>query len=351
MKLAIIAITEGGAKLARTLGTAAEDAEVYLPERLRRADNCRYFSRPLAIELPALFAGYQGLLCIMATGIVVRLLAPHLRGKDTDPAVVVMDEKGDFAVSLLSGHLGGANDLARAAAELTGGQAVITTATDVNDLPAWDDVARQEGMGIEPLPSIKVLNALLLRGEPIALVDRGGRVAAHFGSVATVSCHGNFAQALGSGAAGQVFVTHRHIPWPSDQGILLLLRPRDLVVGIGCNRGTAAGEIEEAVKKELSAAFLAFGSIASLATIEAKGDEAGLLEFARLYRFRLDLHSAAALNAVVAPSAESSHALAAVGARGVCEPAALLSAGGGPLLVNKKKCGNVTVAVAQRGDG
>jgi cobalt-precorrin 5A hydrolase len=167
--------------------------------------------------------------------------------------------------------------------------------------------------------------------------------------VATVSCHGNFAQALGSGAAGQVFVTHRHIPLPSDQENLLLLRPRDLVVGIGCNRGTAAGEIEEAVKKELSAAFLAFGSIASLATIEAKGDEAGLLEFARRHRFPLNLHSAAALNAVASPSAESSHALAAVGARGVCEPAALLSAGGGTLLVTKKKRGNVTVAVALRG--
>jgi cobalt-precorrin 5A hydrolase len=351
MKTAIVAITDGGADLARRIGHEVGLHLVWLPERQRAEDDCNYFAEPVGALLPRLFAEVDGLVCIMATGIVVRTLAPHLRGKERDPAVVVLDELGRFAISLLSGHLGGANDLARELARLTGGQAVITTATDVNGLPAWDEAARLAGLGIDPLAHVRTLNSLLLRGEPIVLVDRRRRIADVFAGLPGIELAATFAAALKLPAAGRVFVTHRHIPHLERQPELLVLRPRDLVVGIGCNRGTSADEIEAVVLGELKHAYLAFASVAGLATISEKADEAGLNEFARRHGLTLEYHSAAALNAVAAPAPPSPHALAAVGAKGVCEPAALLSAGTTTLLVRKRKSGNVTVAVAEIGEG
>lgn len=346
--LAIIAITPGGAALARRLGAAMPQAVVWLPEGLRQADSCRYFSGPAAELLPRLFAESRDLVCIMAAGIVVRLLAPHLRGKASDPAVVAMDEKGRYAVSLLSGHLGGANRLAREMAILTGGEAVITTATDVNGLVAWDEAARRERLGVEPIGHLRSLNAMLLREERIALVDRRGRVAGYYAEVPGVVLAASFADALRVDAAGAVFVTHRHIPHLDDQESLLILRPRDLVVGIGCNRGTSAEEIAAAVAAEFKHAFLALPSVACFATIAGKEDEAGIAEFARRLGLPVEYHTPDDLNRVRAPSPPSPHALAAVGARGVCEPAALLTAGTDTLLVKKRKRGNVTIAVAEK---
>lgn len=347
MILAIIAITPGGARRARRLAAEAEGAELWLPEKLRGETPARYFDRPLAEVLPELFGRVDGLVCVMATGIVVRLLAPHLRGKQIDPAVVVVDEAGRYAISLLSGHLGGANELAQEVADILGGQAVITTATDVNDLPAWDDVARRLDMAVEPVGRIRLLNGLLLEGGAISLFDPDGRVAEVFAGVAGVTRAGSFAAALMAGASGVVFVTPRHLPQLENQENLLVLRPRCFAVGVGCNRGTEADEIVTVIRGEMEKAFLAPASIACLASIDAKQDEGGLLEAAARLGVALKFFSKDELNAVESPSAPSEHALQAVGAKGVCEPAAILAAGGGKLLVKKKKSGNVTVAVAE----
>ena len=131
MTLAIIAITSGGALLARRLHQQVVEAELWLPDRFRRADDAHYFDEKPAELLPRLFLRVDGLICIMATGIVVRLLGAQLQGKDRDAAVVVCDEKGQFAISLLSGHLGGANELAAEVAERLG-------AASPSDLVALD---------------------------------------------------------------------------------------------------------------------------------------------------------------------------------------------------------------------
>ncbi|WP_298036400.1 cobalt-precorrin 5A hydrolase [uncultured Desulfuromonas sp.] len=348
MNIAIIAITPGGAALARRLDGSLPGAEVHLPERFRQDDRCRYFREPLAEVLPRLFAEGRPLVCVMAAGIAVRLLAPHLQGKSVDPAVVVMDERGAFAVSLLSGHLGGANALARQLAALSGGQAVVTTATDVNGLPAWDEVARQEGMTIEPLAAIRTLNRLLLEGGKILLADEGGLLGDRYEGVAGVRRIATVEEALRGDAEGKVLVTHHLRSEGEGADNVLFLRPRNLAVGIGCNRGTSAEEIEKTVFSELERAGLSPRSIACLATVEAKRDEAGLLRFAEAHGLPLAFYSAEELNRVEAPSADSPHALAAVGARGVSEPAAILASGGGPFLLPKVKRGNVTVAVAER---
>ena len=131
------------------------------------------FSRP-ADAFREAFAKGHNLVCIMAAGIVVRSIAPSLKGKDTDPAVVVVDEAGRFAVSLLSGHLGGANELARRVATVLGGTAVITTATDVHGLPALDLLAVAEGLTIENLAGVRLIHMALLEGRTVRLVDSQG---------------------------------------------------------------------------------------------------------------------------------------------------------------------------------
>ena len=350
MTLAIIAITSGGALLARRLHQQVEEAELWLPDRFRRADDAHYFDEKPAELLPRLFLRVDGLICIMATGIVVRLLGAQLQGKDRDAAVVVCDEKGQFAISLLSGHLGGANELAAEVAELLGGQAVITTATDVNQLPAFDEVARRNNMAVEPLERIKLLNRLLLEQKKILLVDTAGAVAAAYQDVPGVTPAKNFVAALQQQCDGLVFVSNRYLPQLAAQHKLLALRPRNLVVGIGCNRGTAATEIETVIHETLRNAFLAVASVGAVASIDAKQDEAGLWEFAEKYRLSCHFFSAAELNTIKTPTPPSAVVQQAVGANGVCEPAALKAAAGGRLLVTKKKSGNVTVAVAESPD-
>ena len=344
MNLAIVAITDAGARLVRRIAARVGDCAFYLPERLRETDGGHYFETPLGEVLPELFARHRELVCLLPMGVVVRLLAPHLRGKALDPAVVVMDEAGNFAVSLLTGHRGEGNALARKMAGITGGRAVVTTAADVDGPLTWDEAARQAGLVLEPAANLMNLNDHLLRGERIALVDRRGRIAHDFIEVPGVELAETFSAALNSGAAGMVFVTHRLVPNLDRIPNLLLLRPRDLVLGIGCSRNVSAGEIERAVRWELERAFLALPSVACLATTAEGAEEPGLCEFAR--RFELPIESCEA-----AASGGGRFPLdARAGGMGDCEAAALLSSRGGRLLVAKKKHGQVILAIASKND-
>jgi len=348
MKLAIVALTGRGVLLARDLGRSLPGAEVHVPERFCRPSDRFVFNTPVGELLADLFSTKDGLICIMATGIVVRVLAPCLRGKEVDPAVLVLDEKGEHVISLLSGHLGGANDLARQVAKFTGGKPVITTATDVNRLPAWDDIARREGLTVDPLHSVRRLNSLLLEKGEIVLVDRKKRVSPYFANIPNVHCMESLAEGMRAAARGHVYVTHyRHAQWEGKENVLIL-RPRDLVVGIGCNRGTALAEIEAAVSDVFARLNLHQGSILTLATIIDKADELGINAFASRHNLPVEHHRAAALNKVAVPTPPSEHVRAAVGANGVCEPAALLSSGNTRLLLPKQKCGNVTIAIAEK---
>ncbi len=330
----MVAITDAGARLARQIAARTGDCVFYLPERLWEGDGGHYFEMPLAELLPELFRRHRELLCILPAGVVVRLLAPHLRGNSLDPAVVVMDEAGNFAVSLLAGRLGGANELARKMAGITGGRAVITTAPGVDGQTSWDQAARQTALVVEPPANLRDLNDKLARGEKIALVDRRGRIAHHFIETPGVERAETFSAALNSGAAGMVFVTHRLVPNLDRLPNLLLLRPRDLVLGIGCEPGVSAGEFERAVTWELERAFLALASVACIASAADRVEEPGLRDFARRFDLPVEGHETPALAA----------------GEGDCEGAAILSSRGGRLLVAKKKHGRIVLAIALKND-
>lgn len=350
MRIAIIAITRNGARLGARLRPGFAGGEIHVLARYAgQAGRGAHHFTELAPLVKELWHEVDGFVCIMATGIVVRMIAPLLEGKEKDPAVVVMDEGGKFAISLLSGHLGGANELAARCAFLSGAREVITTATDVNDLPSFDMLAREEGWEIEELSRVKLLNALLLDDRDIAVVDTTGRVRPYFHGRGRLLFFDSFVAGLRSGAEGFLFVTNSFIPPQLRSDKLLVLRPKNLILGVGCNSGTSADEIEGVVLAQLKRLFLAVESVAAVATAEAKRGEPGLAAFAEKYGVPLIFFSSGELNGVETPSPPSPHAEAAIGAKGVAEPAALLGANGGPLLLKKVKSGNVTLAIAESG--
>jgi cobalt-precorrin 5A hydrolase len=226
---------------------------------------------------------------------------------------------------------------------------VITTATDANGLPSFDMLAREEGWVIDDLARVKSLNALLLDDEEIAVVDPTGRVRPFFHGAGKLAFYDTFLEAFKSNAKGYLFVTNRRLPPQSQSENLLLLRPKNLVLGIGCNSGTTAEEIEEVVCANLKRMFLSIKSVRCIASATAKRDERGLAEFTAKLGIEVKFYDSDELNRVAAPSPASDHAMRAIGATGVAEPAALLASGGGILLLKKVKSGNVTMAVAETG--
>ena len=273
----------------------------------------------------------DGFVCIMATGIVVRAIAPLLQSKENDPCVVVVDEKGRHAVSLLSGHLGGGNALARRVAAMLGGEAVITTASDTLGLVPLDLWARAQNLVCESKEGLTQASA--------RLVNRG--ILKIFSEVAVASLPQGLVQ-----VAGPELVDIVVSPCIADYGTALVFRPRNLVVGVGCNRGVPVAELRQACKELFVTQGLSPLSIRNLASIDLKQDEVGLVAFAAENGLRIDFFSKDELNRVENVTV-SEAALRNVGAIGVAEPAALLSAQSNDLLVGKRKWHNVTMAVAR----
>ncbi len=350
MRVAVIAITRNGCLLGRRLRDGLAGAELHVSRRhAGQAGPAGQLFEPFDLKrvISSLWREVDGFVCIMATGIVVRMIAPLLESKQSDPAVVVMDDAGTFSISLLSGHLGGANELAKRCAFISGARPVITTATDANQLPSFDMLAKEQGWLIDNIAGVKTLNRLMLDGERIAVVDHNGQTRSWFHGRANLTFFDTFCEALSSGAHGYLFVTNRHLPPQTLPANLLILRPRNLALGIGCNRDTPLEEIDEFVGAHLRRIFLSLKSVCCIGTAAAKRDEAGLLAFAERHAIRISFYGSHELNSVAVPSQPSPHALAAIGANGVAEPAALLASGGGRLLLKKVKSANVTLAVAE----
>lgn len=184
-KIAIFALTQAGSEIAAKLAEKIPGSMVIIPEKLRGAievkDSMQFFAKGTFSQvLTEKWNKYSGHIFVMATGIVVRQIAKLLYDKTRDPAVVVCDEKGEYVISLLSGHIGGANRLAQFAAEILDGNAVITTATDVQGLMAFDEMAAVYGWGIANPAEIKVLNTMLLEGRKIAVFISDSIYSRHY---------------------------------------------------------------------------------------------------------------------------------------------------------------------------
>jgi cobalt-precorrin 5A hydrolase / precorrin-3B C17-methyltransferase len=296
--IGIVSATAAGATAGARLAAA-------WPQRTRG------YGGPVADAVRAAFAECEQVVCFLATGAVVRLIAPLLGDKRTDPGVVCVDEAGRFAVSLVGGHGGGANDLAREVAELLGAKPVVTTATDAVGVPGLDTL----GLPVEG--DVAGVTRALLDGAPVAL---RAEVAWPL-------------PPLPVGAAGQytVRVTDRLVEGAERE---VVLRPPSLVVGVGASRGAPAEEVVGLVEGALAEAGLSPASVARLATVAAKAEEPGIVAAAERLGVPLVTYSAEELAEVAVPH-PSDAPLAAVGTPSVAEAAALLA--GGELLVPKRK--------------
>ena len=352
MKIAIIAITKGGCQLGSRLAAKIKaEADLFTPERFKDEikGDANIFDGNLKALVANIFPNYSGFVFIMAAGIVVRMIAALIKDKRVDPAVVVMDEKGDYAISLLSGHLGGANELSRRCALAVGAIPVITTATDVNSKPSIDMISKELNLAVENYKAIKIINAAIVNNERIGIVDRYGLLKKYFSGEDEdyVRYYSSITYAVNVNASAYVFLTNRDNALFKKVGNILFLRPKNLVVGIGCNRNTKASEIEKVYFKALKENNLSPLSVRNIATIDIKKDEKGLNNFIKKHRFDVAYYTKDELNTIEPPSGESENTLKNVGAKGVCEPAAMLSSGARSLLVKKQKIGNVTIAVAE----
>ena len=326
MTAAIIAFTWRGAALGRTLAHSLE-ATLHVPARFapevgeEAYDSLEGWTAKAWTEADALiFVG--------AAGIAVRAIAPHVKDKFTDPAVVSVDEAGRFVIPLLSGHVGGANELALNIAALTGGQAAVSTATDVNGLFAVDVWARERDMVITDRVLAKEISAALLEGKPVGFVSDFGH-----------PCPAGLTR--GPAELG-VWVTYRRREGPFPR--TLRLAPRGLILGIGCRKGTPEETIREAVEEALSG--YEPQAVVQVATIDLKKEEPGLLAFCAAQNLPLAIYTAEELAAAKGRFTRSAFVAHITGVDNVCERAAVCA--GGTILVPKQAKNGVTVAVAGR---
>ena len=181
MKIAVVAITRHGIALAARVVAALPGAQLFAPDKFRAeaaaaAPGAAHgYTGKVGDQVPALLDAFDGLVCIVSLGAVVRLIAPHLRGKELDPAVVVVDEAGRFAIPVLSGHLGGANALAGRLAAALDATPVLTTASDARATLAVDLLGRELGWAFEASHAALVhCSAAVVNDEPVALVQEAG---------------------------------------------------------------------------------------------------------------------------------------------------------------------------------
>lgn len=273
------------------------------------------------------FAGSDALIFVGAVGIAVRAIAPHCQSKASDPAVVVLDECGHFAVPILSGHLGGANNLARALAAVCGAVPVITTATDANGVFAVDEWAKHQNCAVLEPERIKLVSGALLAGREVHFTSDWPIAGTPPAGLTESADAPDFALAL------------------CPAGDALHLVPRIGVLGLGCRRGTCAEQLEAAFADFCARHSLAPACIAAAASIDLKADEAGLLAFCRAHGWPITFYSAEQLRALPGPFTPSPFVQSVTGVDNVCERAAVL-ASGGCIRIPKQAGGGVTFALA-----
>lgn len=349
-RCAVVAVTRTGSRLAARIAAALPEAEALVPTRFaaEAGPPAVGYTGPVAAVVRDLFGGRRALVLVMAVGAAVRLIAPCLRHKRTDPAVVVVDDVGRFAVSLLSGHVGGANVLAERVAAAIGARPVITTASETLAVPAADLIGRAFGWRVENPEQLTRLAAALVNGEPVGVLQEAGEPGWHERPLpAHVRRYPDLA-ALGAAApVAAIIITDRLLPAALLRPGWVVYRPRTLVLGIGCSRGVSTDEIAALVDRTLATHGLSPLSVRAVATLDRKADEPGLLAFVQQRDLPLRTFPAEELDATSGVERPSAVVRAAVGTRGVCEPAALRAAGAARLLVPKQKGHAVTVAVAR----
>lgn len=330
--VAIIAYTQNGKMLARKAAAFFPDACVKLCTAPRLADGLFHPENAPEYSAGQLFTWADALIYIGALGIAVRRIAPFVKDKKVDPAVLCLDEKGRFVIPVLSGHIGGANELALDLAGFLGAVPVITTATDVNHRFSVDTWARQNHMAISDMKLAKAVSAAILERDIPLESD--------------LPLAGDYPPGCRAGMEQELSDTGILISWEIREPFAATLRliPAVLHLGIGCRRGTAKEQIREAVRRVFSEHGLDPRAVQGVYSIDLKAEEAGLVAYCAEQGWPFTVYTAEELMQVPGEFTSSEFVRKTTGADNICERAAM--AGAQQLLISKTSLDGVTVAVA-----
>ncbi|MCL1977010.1 MAG: cobalamin biosynthesis protein [Candidatus Bathyarchaeota archaeon] len=354
--IAIVAITRHGVETALNIKQALDvkglKNSVFAPKKYSQIGVC---------ELDGKFGDFikenydklDAIVAVMATGITIRAIAPYIESKLTDPAIIGVDAAGKFVISLLSGHYGGANDLARIIAKGTGATPVITTASDSMGKQSVDELAKILHLTIENSKSLAPVNAAIVNGESVVLVLVGdvkipAEVVDGFEVKRVDNCE-EAVEIVNRYDAGAI-ISRESLKFSYSDKPFTLLRARCIAVGLGCRKDSRCDHLVEAINAALKTVGLPAGRIDWFASVDIKRDSAAMLNATKLFGAPLEFLSVEALGSLNHPdlSPDSKLVQEKIGVGGVCERAALIVAGKNSKLIFKKtKLNGTTVAIAE----
>lgn len=346
MKVRIITFTNKGYELGARLQDlpGSYDCELIYKGKQTSISGCTTDEKILTPDgLPDIcrtaFEQSISLVFIGAAGIAVRSVAPYVRDKLTDPPVIVIDELGRFVIPVLSGHVGGANELACRIADAIGAEPVITTATDINETFAVDVFAKENGLTIRNREGIAKVSSSALEGRPVTISIKDYPPAEPVDVIITDEP---------GGINGDMTILNEATALKNAASIILC--PKIYAIGIGCRRGKTFEELRDFARGILEDNGISTDDVGCIATIDVKKDEEGLRRLSQAWRMPLVTYEASVLaraNSANGEFASSETVLEKVGVDNVCERAAVIAAGpGSELIVRKTASNGMTVAVA-----
>lgn len=335
MKISIIAFTDNGMEIAYKLFDSLSKDE------LNDVNFTRCGKGALSTWSEEHFSQSDALVFIGAIGIAIRAIAPYIKTKTKDPAVVVVDELGQFSIPILSGHIGGANELAMEVSEILNAIPVITTATDINNVFAIDTWAKGQGLKIFNPECIKLVSSKLLKGEAI-------HIKTDYEIKGNVPNNVYLNDLDGSNSDYDVEISHK-IEENEYKKDTLLLIPQIITVGIGCRKDISFENIEESILTILKKEKCPILSVNAIASIDKKKSEKGILDFAEKYNLPFNTYSAEELNSLEGDFTKSEFVRSVVEVDNVCERSAVFESNGN-LIRRKDTCDGrgVTVALAMK---
>ncbi|HET7345106.1 MAG TPA: cobalamin biosynthesis protein [Nitrososphaeraceae archaeon] len=349
-KIAVVAITKHGIDIARRIKEKMPEVEIYASAKHSNStSNINWFTEQTAQLIANLFKTNDALICIFSLGAVMRLIAPFLVDKKSDPAVLVIDDKANFVISALSGHLGGANALARLVASFfLNSQSVITTAADVNETIAVDLVGREFGWAIENYENVTKVSAFMVNEEKMALYQETGEKNwwKELSLPKNVTVVKSLDEIKSLDFKGALIISDRVITEPIILEKSVIYRPKSLVVGLGLHWDTHKDDIESGIKTVMKDKGLSFMSIRNISSINRDGKIKGLQEFSDQYDIPVEIYDKDNLAAVTVPN-PSYIVEKFEGTASVSEASSILSSKGEIIIPKQKFPPNLTVSVAR----
>jgi len=345
-KTAILAITKNGIKIASTIKEIFPTWQIFAPSKFADSTNANWYDDSTTARIAELYKNNDAVICIFSLGAVIRLIAPHLGDKKTDPAIIVIDDKANFVISTLSGHLGGANELAVDLAKKLGSTAVITTAADVNKTIPVDLVGRKFGWSIDDDSTVTKISAFMVNDEKIGVYQDAGERSWWDGDLPkNVTVYDAFEKLEQSDSKGVLIITDKKITGEILKNAVVY-RPKTLVVGVGLHVNTTKEKIVEGLNACLEKFSLSPKAIARFVSLKKPQEISSLIEAAKEFGVPVEYFEREELAKIRIPN-PSVMVEAFEGTASVSEAASILSSRGTLVVEKQKFPPDLTIAIAR----